>query len=538
MPFLRTLSKTFADIALNDRQQRKCFYILFIIAICGYLSILTSHYQHQDDYTRYITNATCGVNGRLLTFLLEAFINPTGYAMDISPFTQIISCGLLAYAAVICAKIVNSVSVSSILCFAPIVINPLLAESMLFKFDNIFFMVALVLTVIAAHISANNSSLTHCIIQTTLLFCSLETYQAAFNAYGIIFTYLFIKDIQAGHAILETIKKMKYWIYSAISAALLYLPSIYKVNYCSWNGSMFIKLQDIHLILDNIALYYSELFYDWNQNLIGIVAFLLLLIFCFTILKDNGTSLKTTTVLLILLFIFFTMPYGVNAFLYYSQQMTFVPSRIIYSAGIMMSFAMFESYRSLQNYALAYKALTVTMSLFTFWNITFVNSLGNLHNAQEQLFHQVIASVSENIAQYNKEKNNSASYFLYFKDSLITLALDNFAKSAPIAKKILISPWKGHYFACSLLNNLAKHSSTAPISTERQGYVNYIDTPFSYIVDLDKLDKDLSNAKLIKTHSAYDLFVSKLYGKLCYSVVFKSKTNNSKFCHVFMVQEK
>lgn len=515
------------ELTLSNKWDRKCFFVFFAIAVCGYLSILTSNHQHLDDYTRYIDNFSCGINGRFFTAVLELLIHPSPYAIDATPLTQIISCGILAYIAVICMKMVNATTFSSMLCFIPIIVNPFLAECMLYKFDNVFFMLALLLVIIAAYISVKKQSLTHCLWQIALLFCSLGTYQSAVNAYGIIFTYFFIKKIYAGYSVWEAIKDMKYWIYSAISAALLYIPTLLGIKYCVVNGSNFIvpyNVTNIREISNNIIQYYSEFFQDWTVNCTGIIALGFLFLFCVILIKDSIKSLKKILFTLFLVLIFFTMPYGINAFTHHTLMNTHVCPRILYTFDIMLSLAMFESYNALKKYVLLSNTSTITMALFAFWNITFTNSLGNMHNVQEQLFTNAMICLSHDINEYNVRTDNKSGYLMYFKNNLSSPALDNFIKLYPIAKKILLVTC-GYMRTCNMLLNQAdaRQLVITQQSYKTANFVHYNDNPET-LIDLSELDNNMTNAKLIKSNSIYDLSVMNFCNKTLFCVKFKSST--------------
>lgn len=515
----------YTELTLSNKWDRKCFFVFFAIAICGYLSILTSTHPHFDDYARYINNYSCGTNGRFFTAVLELFIHPSQYVIDATPFTHIISCGILAYTAVICMKMVNATTVSSILCFIPVVVNPFLAECMLFKFDNAFFMLALLLVIIAAYISLTNRSVIHYLWQTALLFCSLGTYQSAFNAYGIIFLYFFIKKICAGYSVCETIKDMKYWIYSAVSATLLYIPILSKIKYCELNGSSFIipyNATNIREISNNITRYYSDFFQDWTVNCTGVIALGFLFLFCVILIKDNVTSVKKITLTLLLSLIFFTMPYGIHAFTHHTKFNTFVCPRILYTFGIMLSFVMFESYNTLKRYILLSNVSTITMALFALWNISFTNSLGNMHNVQEQLSTNAMMCLSHDINDYNVRIGNKSGYWLYFKNYLSSSALDKFVKLYPIVEKILL-PSCGYVCMQNMLLNQtdAQQISVIELPYTTQNLIHYANTSRTPI-DLSELDNNITNAELIKSNSIYDLWVMKFCDKPLFCVQFKS----------------
>ncbi len=142
----------------ENTQLRKCFFFFFVIAVCGYLSLIVSFCPYSDDYCRHVANFHVGaMNGqRYVTFVLELIMYLSNIITDAAPFTHIMSCGFLAYSAIICLRMfkVNLDNKLEIFCFVPIVINPFLFESMMYRFDNPFMTLALLLVVLSAYFSS------------------------------------------------------------------------------------------------------------------------------------------------------------------------------------------------------------------------------------------------------------------------------------------------------------------------------------------------------------------------------------------------
>ena len=153
----------FEEISLinkSNKQFRNCFLFFFFIAICAYLSLITSHWHFRDDFYRFIDNSSIGQSeaNRAVPYILEFFIYVSGIVTDATPLTQCISCALLAYTAAIALRIfkVNLESKFEIGCFIPIIVNPYMITLMILRFDNPFIMLSLLFVMLSAYLSSLN----------------------------------------------------------------------------------------------------------------------------------------------------------------------------------------------------------------------------------------------------------------------------------------------------------------------------------------------------------------------------------------------
>ena len=232
----------FAD---NQKRLRNCFIFFFCIALCGYISIMFSQNPYSDDFCRYLLNSPVGMlpSGRYITRFIEGFLYGSIVITDVAPFSYVVSCFFLAYITIICLKIfrIDLHNKWHILCFIPVTVNPFLLSIMLFRFDNPFTTLALLITILAAYLSSLNEK-KYIFAQIILLLIPLMMYQAAVSAYITIFAYLFIENISSGKDVKITIYQMRGWFYTIIITFICYIPFSCSLTYflSKYNKRIFI----------------------------------------------------------------------------------------------------------------------------------------------------------------------------------------------------------------------------------------------------------------------------------------------------------
>ena len=214
--FYKYLKKYFSECSLiflkeidvffyKNKQLRNYFYFFFFITLCGYASVIFYHNPYCDDNARYAFNYTCGFggDGRPGPGLIEKIMYLSNFVFDAAPFTQILSCAIVSYVALIILKIFDeknfllkkkSNNYLFLLCFIPVALNPYILEVFLFRFDNLFINIAYLCSTLAAYLSTKNNK--GCLgFQILFLFYCLIFYQAAISAYCIIFIFKFLEEI-------------------------------------------------------------------------------------------------------------------------------------------------------------------------------------------------------------------------------------------------------------------------------------------------------------------------------------------------------
>lgn len=485
----------------NNRKLRNCFFFFFAFAICGYLSIIVSFCPYCDDWCRYTANISVGkLNAcRYFTLFLESLVYASPFVSDFAPLSHLFSCALLAYGAVICLKLFN-VNIDDkwkILCLTPMIVNPYLLELMMYRFDNFFTIIGLLLAVLAAYLSSKNDK-KFFFIQSALLFITIFIYQPTVSAYLIIFTYLFTLQIQSGLSFFKAIYKMRYWFYSMLTVAILYIPFTYQLAYSTTSdGKVLVipyNLENIKIISSNILRYFLTLYEDWSPNPIGQIFFGLAFIFILDTVRRTWQKNKSVISLFIVLlgiFCFFISPYGPCPFLkvlVFKGNESIVP-RIMCSAGIVISLILYSNYTLFEQIKLSKIFYRFLVIIFSVWSLTFTNSAGNTIHCLRLLQHNVIYDLSKDV--FRITNNNEKISHICVAGAVTSQTLKNFAEFYPIILRIVPEQWCVPTYCQIALMNSDFAKQLLELNPKETLFHN------------DKY----KNKKLIKTHMKYDIFV-------------------------------
>lgn len=347
----------FSELNIFDRKNRSflfCFLFFFIIAVCGYLSVINLSVPYRDDWYRYLWNSHVGGSEALRTG--TAFVEYLFYFSDVitdaAPFTQILSCAMLSYMVCIFLQIfkIDIKNKWNILCFSPIVVNPYLLEVMLFRFDNFFIILSLLMVSLSVHISNKNEK-KYFITQSLLLFLSLFVYQVAISVYITLLVYEFMKKIRSGEIFTSAIRKMKYWLYSLIFIASCYIPLLRFLDYGkSENGDIFAiphNSENISVIIHNIRCYFLTLYNDWSPSVIGLIFLIIISVFVIKNLVEvakTTKSIRSTFLVLLSLFTLMICPAGIYVCLKIFKENDVIFPRLLCGIGVFMSIVLYEVY--------------------------------------------------------------------------------------------------------------------------------------------------------------------------------------------------
>lgn len=485
----------------DNMQLRKCFFFFFVMAVCGYLALIVSFCPYSDDYCRHIANFHVGTMSgqRHATFILELIMYLSNVITDAAPFTNIISCGFLAYSAIFCLRMfkVNLDNKLEILCFVPIVINPFLFEAMMYRFDNPFMTLALLLAAISAYFSSLCRK-KYFILQTIPLLISFFMYQAAFGLYFTVLAYNFIMEIQSGTSISKAISKMRYWFFTLLFVGLFYLPFTYFLTYCvSHDGGMFLipyNAENIEKIIENIARYFSSMYSDWSLNTVGNIFFCVLAIFMANILIQTWNNTKSVISIgasFLGIFAFLLAPSGLYIFLRvvaFEGNVLIMP-RIIYSMGMLISIVLFNNCRLFKQIRISHIFYGCLVSVFCLWNVVFLNSAANVVNYYRILQRHVSYDIAKDIFSITNDNENIKEVCI--TGSVETQAMTNFVKLYPIIEKMIPELW-----------NIPDYARISLMSS------NFAKQVLQFIpITKEYAESDYSNKRLIKKHMWYDVFL-------------------------------
>ena len=486
----------------NNKQFRNCFLFFFSVAICAYLSLMTSHWHFRDDFYRFIDNSSVGQSdsNRAVPYILEFFIYISGIVTDATPLTQCISCAFLAYTAAIALRIfkVNLESKFEIACFVPIIVSPYILTLMMLRFDNPFILLSLLLVMLSAYLSSFNDR-RYLLHQIILLMLSLFTYQTALFAYFIVFIYLFICEIRGGQTLYSTLYEMRYWILTLAITGICYSPFLSFITYFRGsNGSIFINVFDIEnfkLIWRNIYLYFSTIYTDWSPSPVENIFFAMVFVFVLnSIIKTiiNTKSIVSTLIVIFSSVAFLLAPMGLCLFMVsLNYKMLDVVTRVMYSVGVLISLILFDNYLLFKRNNISRTFYKSVVFCFCMWLIIFSNSFNNIVSNFRILEEQVSYDIAKDISEITKTNQQIST--VYIKGSVYSQAMVNFSKLYPILNKAIPELWSvTDYCRVALLNpkfcrQLIKGGMTVnKLSFEKE---------------------NIEKRKLIKKHMWYDVFI-------------------------------
>lgn len=176
------------NVLVNEPVVRRHQQILmtFIIGLLATVSIWTNKIYYVDDYSRLLSGESSYwiSNGRPLTTVLNVLMRFSTISVDISPLPLIIGLLILATASVIyCEKLALPLK-GYWQCIPPlfILLNPFLAQSMLFTYDSFTMLLSVAIAMVAST-HYNLGIIKSFLLTTLLLIMVLSSYQIGINIY-------------------------------------------------------------------------------------------------------------------------------------------------------------------------------------------------------------------------------------------------------------------------------------------------------------------------------------------------------------------
>lgn len=507
----------FSEINILNPKNRPllfCFLFFFAIAICGYLSVMIFSTPYRDDCYRYFFNTQVGALEalRALGFLTEYLFFLSNIVTDAAPFTQILSCATLAYIACIFLKTfkVRVLNKWEVVCFTLIVVNPYLLEIMLYKFDNFFITLSLLLVSIAAYLSSQNKS-NYFTIQSLLLFLSLFVYQVAISIYLTVFVYEFIKKIRLGTKVIHVIYTMKYWFGTLGIVACAYIPFLRFLNYCKSEDGSILALpynsENISVILNNIGSYFYTLYNDWSPNIIGLIFLIMISIFVIDSLIKTARatqSIWSTLIISLLIFALLLCPSGLYVCLKAFAKNELVTPRLLCGIGVLISIVYYEDYLLMRQCKISDFFVKAVLCLTITWNLMFLNSAVNIMRENFRVRNLMEYDIAKDIFEIRKTHPNIAH--IGITGEIKNQDTENFFKLYPIMNRIFLENFPAFaYYRLGSMNTCIKSG--------------LLKRDKAFIRELKYHSK-----QLIKERAIYDIYI--LDGYILQFVVKEYEDNN------------
>ena len=377
---------TFLTLIRREFYTKSTMHLLMFFvwtAFLGYAAIIKGNYLYMDDYVRLLLHHSCGKITTLRSgnFLFEHLMFLSSINMDATPFTQIISCLLLAIIAMIWMKLFCTKStIFSKIVFASLITSPYFLESMSFRFDNIFFFIALFLISIAVYVRMRCDSY---LLPSIFIFASTLFYQAALSAYFIAAIFDILKTIAYRD---NLISKIKMWMLPLFS--LVFLIPLILLGKDLERAAYFkfiipTSLENLKIYWAKICLYYQSTCDYWENNFVGTLYLCMLICFIVSVIMQTIQNKKQIIhkliLSIILLVILSIIPMGVSLCIQYGDGMlTAEPIRVLYTMPILITLVYHFSYQYWINNRIILLFHKITICILWSWNIIFANIYGNL----------------------------------------------------------------------------------------------------------------------------------------------------------------
>ena len=453
----------------KNRSLLFCFLFFFSVAICGYLSVMILSTPYRDDCYRYFCNSHVGAIEalRILGFLGEHLFFLSQTVTDAAPFTQILSCAILAYAACVVLKTlkIDTLNKWEVLCFTSVVVNPYLLEIMLYRFDNFFITLSLLLVSIAAYLSSLNKS-NYFITQSMLLFLSLFIYQVAIAIYLIVFMYKFIEKIRSGSKCIHALYTMKYWFGTLGIVACAYIPFLQLLNYCkSEDGSVLAlpyNLENISIIIHNVHSYFFTLYNDWSPNIIGSIFLIMISIFIIGSLIRTAKMTQSILAILmvsLLLCVLFLCPSGLYVCLKAFAKDELVTPRLLCGIGVLISIICHEVNLLMRQCKITDFLIKAVLCLTVIWNLMFLNSSINIMRENFRIRNLIEYDIAKDIFEIRKTHPNISHIGII--GEIKSQNTENFFNLYPIMNRIFLEEFPAFaYYRLGSMNMDIKNALT------------------------------------------------------------------------------
>ncbi|MDR2268446.1 MAG: glucosyltransferase domain-containing protein [Holosporaceae bacterium] len=493
------------DVFRKENKEMRCEFLFFWSAIvCAYLSIIFSRYPHMEDYVRNALGYSCGQHGRVMTALLECPLHFSNFVFDISPFSHILSCAVLAYSSVVLKKMfVHRSHLSFVsLCFLPAAINAYLSADMLFKYDSLYMVLAILCSVLAAYLTVNNihNSIDVMVFQVILLFMGLTLYHAALSAYFVLCLYIaLIKIADPETTIYNVLIDMKGWGYTMLLTAIIYAPVIINIDsdmIYPYTDKSFAEFIYIGRIVGKYWIYLCDFVNCWKRDPIYDVFFFLVILFSLSFIYDifkskNEVILKILCALLLLL-LFIVSPYGITAITPFADNASCVLARVLGCVGIWMSIIFYRMFVLLQRLKIFFGLYKAFLIIFSLHNSFLLNSIGNTCYTSNAMFLRIAFDISNKIdALATEDKSNPLHSSITYGD-LFFGDFVNFAKTYPVLPSIMTC-WRLSY--CGILAHF-----------NNDIFDGFIAATTDNTVMLKILLNDVPSKKVIKSYMWYTIY--------------------------------
>lgn len=425
------------------QQYRKHFFILLVIYLLAFCSIFRANFAYWDDIGR----TYAGYHGwldwsRYGTEILATFVHASWHLTDISPFSQILACAVMAAGGIILLDIFKGekqAGIDSVPAVALTALTPFFLGMISYKFDSPYMALSFLVSVFP-FLYRKNTIKVYAAISILCLLIMCTTYQSSSGIYPMAAIFLVMQDILAG-------KKIKDCMQFLGISALCYLGalSLFWFILMRENGvSVFSVTELIPSAIKRYLTYYEIIYHDFT-NIWLILIILLVLLFLYVVCRTAKIN-KFSALLMGMFVVLIGSFLCFGAFLFISRDAH--DARIMYGFNVFLALmAVFIAFHTKHwFFKSVYMALTWCFFVFS---LTYGNAL-SLQKDYMQYRTEILAGDLNSLEIMNSDDVKSISLV---GDIGYSPAIVNMAEDYPILNREGMIPvglgeriWNSYYF--------------------------------------------------------------------------------------------
>ena len=440
---MKTIKDILNQCKIQLLQYRKHFLILLVIYLLAFCSIFRANFAYWDDVGR----TYAGYHGwldwsRYSTEILATFVHASWHLTDISPFSQILACVIMAVGGIILLDIFKReerAGIDAVPAAALIALTPFFLGMIAYKFDSPYMALSFAVSIFP-FLYRKNAIKVYAVISILCLLIMCTTYQASSGIYPMVAVFLVMQDILSG-------KKIKDGIQFLGISALCYLSalSLFWLILMRDNGvSVFSISELIPSAIQRYLAYYETIYHDFTKIWL-ILIILTVLLFLYLVCRTAKIN-KFYALLMGVLVVWFGSFLCFGAFLFISKDA--YDARTMCGFNVLLALiAVFIAFHAKHwIYKLVYMALTWCFFIFS---LTYGNAL-SLQQDYMQYRTTILASDLNSLEIMNSDEVKSISIV---GDIGYSPAIVNMAEDYPILNQEDMIPvrlgkgiWNSSYF--------------------------------------------------------------------------------------------
>lgn len=316
------------------RENKKWFWILCLVQLVAFSSIIRANFKYIDDLGRTI-NGYKGWNNfsRFSSCFLSTFVNADNYLTDISPLTQFMAILMLALTGIILIITINSktgkkTSFWQMLAVLPIAISPYFLQNFSYKFDSPYMALSILASIIPLLFLDDNPIL-YFVVSFAGMLLTLTTYQTSTCVYPMAIIMIMSKRWADGDSSKDVWKKIGISVAAFLVGVLFYKLFIMKpvANYVN---SSFAGFKGI---IENYKHYFKNIKWDFKQWWLVIIAIQIALYIILFIRDSKNNKVMSCVVSCAGMILCILLMFGIYPAL---SKPLFSP-RAMYGVGILIS---------------------------------------------------------------------------------------------------------------------------------------------------------------------------------------------------------